>query len=128
MRISRIRETCIYVSDLDRTREFYETKLGLEFYSMAPGRHVFFKAGESMLLCFNPDDSRIKTSLPPHYGTGKIHFAFECEPGEYEGWKEKLSSNGIEITMEYNWGKFRSFYFEDPDGHVLEILEGNIWE
>ena len=128
MKILRIKETCLYVADLDRTQEFYADKLGLELYSHVKGRHVFFRAGESMLLCFNPEVTKYDQKLPPHYAEGKMHLAFECSPEEYAGWKEKVRHAGIAITHEQQWGNGKSsFYFEDPDGHVLEIVEETIW-
>lgn len=123
-----IKETCLYVSDLEATREFYAEKLGLEVIGFAEGKHVFFRAGDSVLLCFNPEDSRFKTHIPPHWGQGALHYAFLTTLEEYEGWKQKVEAQGIEIIQEVTWGKeIRSFYFHDPDGHVCEILEDDIW-
>lgn len=118
----------MYVSDLEATRTFYHEKLGLEVINFVADKHVFFHAGESVLLCFNPDDAKAKTHIPPHWGTGKLHFAFQADPTEYEAWKIKVTDAGIEVIQEVKWGKgLRSFYFHDPDGHVLEILEDDIW-
>jgi catechol-2,3-dioxygenase len=36
-------------------KDFYINILGLEFVSEEKGRHVFLKAGQSMLLIFNPN-------------------------------------------------------------------------
>lgn len=127
--IQRIKETCLYVSDLNRTREFYEGKLGLECFSLVPGRHIFFRAGESVLLCFNPEVTKDDQKLPPHWGQGKLHLAFEVGKEEYGQWKEKVSAAGIEIVHEQPWGETHlSFYFEDPDGHVLEIIMEGLWD
>jgi hypothetical protein len=36
--------------------------------------------------------------------------------------------NGIAIVHEEPWGdRFRSFYFHDPDGHVLEVVPAGMW-
>ena len=83
-----------------------------------------------MLLCFNPDDSGLKSSPPPHYAKGKQHLAFEVKKSEYEATKEILTLKGIKITDEVVWESgVSSFYFEDPAGNVLEIVpEGGIWD
>lgn len=126
---TQIKETCLYVADLQRTQDFYEGKLGLKMFSKREESHVFFRAGSSVLLCFLPEVSREKTSLPGHYGSGKLHLAFECTHEQYQEWKDLVSSAGIEITHEQKWGKDHlSFYFEDPDGHVLEIVEAGMWD
>lgn len=127
-RIRQIKETCIYAEDLDRMKEFYAGKLGLEVISFVPGKHIFFRAGSSVLLCFNPGDSRHKESPPAHYSTGKYHFAFEVEPEDYQWQKNEVLKHGIAITDEVTWdGGQRSFYFEDPAGNVLEIVPAGIW-
>jgi catechol 2,3-dioxygenase-like lactoylglutathione lyase family enzyme len=82
-----------------------------------------------VLLCFNPDDSKLKQSPPAHYGEGKQHFAFEINEQEYENAKNWIKSKGIHITDEVTWQSgTKSFYFEDPEGNVLEILPATgIW-
>jgi catechol 2,3-dioxygenase-like lactoylglutathione lyase family enzyme len=103
--------------------------LELEEISYVKEKHIFFKAGSSVLLCFNPADSKNKTSPPAHYGGGKQHFAFEISESEYDSAKAWITSKGIKITDEVTWasGK-KSFYFEDPEGNVLEIVpDTGIW-
>lgn len=125
---THIKETCLYVSDLDRTYAFYHNILGLPLISKQDGRHVFFRAGASVLLCFLPDVTKGDTRLPPHYGSGKLHLAFECSSEDYEAWKAKLVDAGILIIHEAKWGiDYRSFYFHDPDGHVLEVVMPGMW-
>lgn len=129
MNILKIKETCLYVSDLQRSEEFYHTKLGFAVIGKAEGRHVFFRAGESVLLCFIAEKTRQDTNLPPHYGSGRLHLAFEVSPQEYLLWKEKIQKTGIAIEHEQVWKEgLYSFYFRDPDGHLLEILPVGIWE
>ncbi|MHC2991188.1 glyoxalase [Pontibacter sp. HJ8] len=129
MEIKKIKETCLYVTDLERTRSFYEKKLGLNVIGEVKGRHVFFRTGTSVLLCFIAEVSAKAGTLPPHYGTGHLHLAFEVAPEEYESWKEKVRNSGIPVEQEYDWGKgFFSFYFRDPDQHLLEIVMEGMWE
>lgn len=127
--LSGITEVCLYSSDLGLSKEFYESKLGFKLISESDS-HVFFKVKNQVLLIFDPEQSKDQEQLPAHFAHGNQHIAFEVYPGDYEGWKEKLGKLGIEIIKEHYWGKskLRSFYFCDPDSHVLEILEGNIWE
>jgi catechol 2,3-dioxygenase-like lactoylglutathione lyase family enzyme len=129
MNITKIKETCLYIYDLERAKKFYEVTLELPLISYLPGKHVFFKAGSSVLLLFNPDDSKTKTSPPPHHGGGKQHIAFEVADEEYEKAKAWIVSKGIPITdmVVWNSGK-ESFYFEDTEGNVLEIVpDKGIW-
>jgi predicted lactoylglutathione lyase len=46
----------------------------------------------------------------------------------YDGWKAALLKKGVEITHEQKWKEgIYSFYFEDPDGHVIEIVPPGLW-
>ena len=127
--VTKIKETCLYVQNLQDTREFYHDKIGLPVIGEVEGQHVFFKAGNSVLLCFVPESSKVKTALPPHYGYGNLHFAFEVPLADFESWKQKISSAGIPIVQEVEWKKnVLSFYFHDPDGHVAEIVTPGLWD
>jgi len=129
MNFIKIKETCLYLHDLEKARKFYHEILELPLISYVPGKHIFFSAGSSVLLCFNPEDSKNKTSPPGHYGGGKQHFAFEVAAGDYEKSKNWILEKGITITDTVIWkGGIESFYFEDPEGNVLEIVpEKGIW-
>jgi catechol 2,3-dioxygenase-like lactoylglutathione lyase family enzyme len=128
MNLRQIKETCIYTSDLDAARDFYHGRLGLEVISHVRGKHIFFRVGTSVLLCFNPDDSREKKSPPPHYSHGRYHFAFEVAAEDYEQHKAEIISKGIPIVDTVVWDSGQeSFYFEDGLGNILEIVPVGIW-
>jgi len=130
MNVLKIKETCLYLKDLSKAKDFYNGVLGLPVIHFLEGKHIFFRTGQSVLLCFNPDDSAKKDSPPPHYGGGKQHFAFEVASAEYENVKAELKSKGVKITDTLIWksGK-ESFYFEDPEGNVLEVVpDKGVWD
>ena len=59
-----------------------------------------------------------------HQGRGAehLHFAFQILPEEYEAYKEKLLSLGVE-PLEHKWKDGRkNLYFFDPDGHQGEFM------
>ena len=127
MNITGIKETCIYVSDLERTKAFYSGKLGLPQIGLVPGRHVFFRAGTSVLLCFIAAKTREEKELPPHGATGSIHYAFEVP--DYDAALSELEGKGINILYRQLWKNGRrSAYFHDPDGHLLELVETGLWD
>lgn len=129
MEIKKIKETCLYVTDLEESKDFYTGKLGFKLIGEVKDRHVFFRAGASVLLCFIAEASEKGGNLPPHHGSGQLHLAFEVEKKQYAAWKDKVKSVGISIEQEYDWGGgFLSFYFRDPDQHLLEVVMEGMWE
>lgn len=129
MNIARIKETCIYVSDLEQTKAFYVNKLGLDLISLVENRHVFFRAGESVLLCFIADKTKQEIELPPHGASGSVHFAFEVPGNFYDDTLQMIKSKEIVILHEHTWKNgLRSFYFHDPDKNLVEVIEEGLWE
>lgn len=128
MHFTQIKETSLYVKDLDKTEAFYSGKLGLKVIGKTEGRHVFFKAGSSVLLCFNADATKQEENLPGHFGEGNLHVAFEVPHEKYEEIKAEILSADIEIEYEQQWSdNYRSFYFRDPDQHSIEIVPAGMW-
>lgn len=129
MKFTQIKETCLYIRDLEQAKEFYHHKLGLPIIDYTTSKHLFLRVGNSVLLCFNPEDSKQKVSPPAHFAEGKQHVAFEVDFEDYAKSKKEISSKNIQITDEMTWpGGKKSFYFEDPEGNVLEIVPDGIWE
>ena len=130
MKFIKIKETCLYLNDLEKAKDFYHGILGLEIIHYLPEKHLFFRVGSSVLLCFNPRDSRKKKSPPSHFGSGNQHFAFEIPLAAYEQAQNEIRNKGIEIIDEVKWKSGRSsFYFRDPEGNILEIVpDSGIWD
>jgi len=129
MDFTQIKETCLYIDDLDKAEEFYHGFLQLPIISKVDHRHIFFRCGTSVLLCFIPEITKNEENLPPHWAEGKQHIAFEVKKQDYEKALGRFKDKEIKITHVQKWKEDReSFYFEDPFGHVLEIIQDGIWE
>ena len=127
--ITHIKESCLYVKDTAISKQFYMDKLGFPCIVHEEGKHVFFRVGTSVLLCFVAEDSRKKTYLPAHFAQGEQHFAFEVAKADYEQTRALCVAQGITIEQDEVWGNAaRSFYFRDPDRHLLEIVEHGLWD
>jgi len=129
-----ILETALYVEDLDRAEAFYVGVLGLERISAVPGRHVFFRCGNGVLLVFRPAATEIppppdaSLPVPPHGARGPGHACFRAEASDFSGWISHLEKHGIAIEADFEWPQGgRSIYFRDPDGNSLEFAEPRIW-
>lgn len=127
-KINHIKETCLYVKDIEKSRYFYEEILGLERIHYKKDQHLFLKIGKNVLLLFNAQYTKNQTSPPPHDGEGRQHIAFETDIGQYSLWKQHLHRHQITIEQEQTWPNGGlSFYFRDPDNLCLEIVQPGIW-
>ncbi|MDH6230627.1 catechol 2,3-dioxygenase-like lactoylglutathione lyase family enzyme [Mesorhizobium soli] len=134
MRPSAILESALYVDDLDAAEAFYGDVMGLERIAKVPGRHVFFRCGQGVLLLFNADATRhppapdAKLPVPPHGTVGQGHLCFSGTADEVAQWKAHLEAKSIAIEADFEWPSGgRSIYFRDPSGNSLEIAEPRIW-
>ncbi len=129
MQAQQVLETCLYVDDLTAAEEFYRRVLGLEFVDRQPGRHVFFRCGNSMLLLFDPTSSEDEQSTwPPHGAHGPGHVAFAAQAADLDRWRQHLQHEAVEIERVIDWPSGgRSLYFRDPAGNSLEVATPAIW-
>ncbi|PAX07016.1 VOC family protein [Sphingomonas lenta] len=131
--IDGLLETAIYVDDMDRAVRFYEEVLGLPAMLRTP-RLTAFDAGRSgVLLVFargmtEADSPTPGGVVPGHDGAGRLHFAFAITADSYDAWRAHLLAKGVAIRSEVAWPKgSRSLYFNDPDGHVVELATPGLW-
>ena len=126
--IEHLVEAGIYADDLEKADAFYQEVLGLEMLTKEPGRHVFFRVGESVLLIFRAKETAKGGMLPPHGATGAGHFALGIPTESLDEWKNHLHVQGIEIEKEVEWPRGgKSLYFRDPAGNSVELVTRGLW-
>ena len=130
----RIPEGALYAENLGETAAFYAEVIGLERIAEAEGRHVFFRAGEGVLLLFRPCATREPPSpdarlpVPPHGSEGPGHLCFAADASEIERWRARLAEAGVAIEADFEWPQGgRSIYVRDPAGNSIELAEPRIW-
>lgn len=132
--VTRALEVALYAEDLETCAAFYEQVIGLTRGPEAPGRHIFFRLGEGMLLLFNPAASAVPTDnamlpVPPHGATGQGHLCFAAERSAIAAWKARLITAGVAIEAEFDWPNgARSLYVRDPAGNSIEFAEPALWD
>jgi catechol 2,3-dioxygenase-like lactoylglutathione lyase family enzyme len=98
-----------------------------------PGRHLFYRCGNQVLLIFNPEATKVPPQagalpVPPHGAVGPGHLCFRATAAEIDAWAARLAAKGIAIEADFEWpGGGRSIYFRDPAGNCLELAEPRIW-
>lgn len=114
--------------DAARTLRFYRDLLGLRLVKLTvnfddpSSYHLYFGARGgapgTLLTFFEWPDAR-----RGGWGVGGVHHvALSVEdPGAQLKWKRRLVDAGVGVAGPYDRGYFRSIYFSDPDGQILEI-------
>jgi catechol 2,3-dioxygenase-like lactoylglutathione lyase family enzyme len=131
--LRRILETCLYINDMERSRQFYEGILGLEPH-FADERMTGYQVGDAMLLLFiaggtlDPVDMPFGT-IPPHDAKGPMHFAFSIGAGSEQAWISHLEESAVAVESTVSWPDSQavSVYFRDPDGHLVELATPGLW-
>lgn len=130
--IERVLETVLYFTDEGRAERFYRDVLGMRPIGKQEGRHLFFRAGESVFLLFNADATNRPDDPLAHGATGPGHVCFTVSSDDYAVWKRHLAAHDVTIVGETAWdagsgGDAKSFYFRDSEGNLLEIANRDLW-
>ena len=137
-KLNGLLETGLFVRNLSRARDFYQHIVGLEKLKESEAGCVFVVAKGQLLLLISEEKARVPSKapggeVPPCVsGAGETlgagHIAFAVAEAEFDGWRARLESQGVEVLSEVAWeGGARSLYFRDPDGHLLELATPGLW-
>jgi catechol 2,3-dioxygenase-like lactoylglutathione lyase family enzyme len=119
-RILGVAHTALYVSDLKKSRTFYEAFLGFEEpYVLkrddGSDRIVFIKVNDNQYLEL--------FAGPPRQEGQLNHIAFLTDSAA--GMRTFLASRGIKVPEKVGMGRIgnSNFNIVDPDGHTVEIVQ-----
>jgi catechol 2,3-dioxygenase-like lactoylglutathione lyase family enzyme len=104
----------LHVSDVERARKFYTEVLGMDVYRQNE-RQVFLHAGTQGVALFKKQGESPLTT-----GNDMNHLALTVAEGGYEALKAGLEEHGVKVTGRP--GEDRCIYFQDPDGHRLQLM------
>lgn len=105
----------IWVSDLERSKRFYIGLLGMTVNHESDWQSFLWCGnGHQVALFLQRDGSPVKI------GAELNHIALRMEPASYEEVKARLEQEGIEVSGRA--GDPTCIYFDDPDGHRLQLL------
>ncbi|HYL38315.1 MAG TPA: VOC family protein [Bryobacteraceae bacterium] len=97
--------------------EFYRDVLGMQIVGGSTADHPL---GASAFLCSRPDEESHEIALfaEPIYA----HVAFKVSSlAELRAFHARVLQRNLPIKFAFNHGVSFAFYFEDPDGHLIEI-------
>ncbi len=107
----------VFVRDLDAAARWYAEVLGLKEMSGWEPEPVMIGAGGTKLALFRADPGA-KAASP---GLNWHRVAWRTTRVGFEAAQKHLSSLGIQFRGPIDHQRAWSIYFEDPDGHPLEI-------
>ena len=124
MPITRLNHAVLYVRDVERTREFYESALGFTTITYLPGKAAFFQAPAST----NDHDlgtfqigSGAADSDAGRSTVGLYHLAWEVDTlDELDRLRAVLAERGA-LAGATDHGTTKSLYAKDPDGNEFEL-------
>jgi len=134
MKIDGIVETALHVEDVARSAAFYERLFELRRLASDDRFCAFEVPGNAVLLLFRKGGALAPVSIPggvipPHDGSGRMHFAFKISLGSLEACERELKKQGVAIESRVNWPRGgASLYFRDPDEHLVELITPGCWE
>ncbi len=130
MRLRRMHHITAIGSDAAETERFFTGVLGMRIVK----RTVNFDNPESPHLYFGVGDGAPGTIItyfayphgtmrPVRIGTGMTHhFALSVsDENALVAWRDFLNASDVPTTDIKDRAYFRSIYFSDPDGHIIEI-------
>ena len=125
-----IRQTqfILYVSDQEKSKEFYKNILQLEPILDVPGM-TEFELGTNSKLGLMPETSiaKIPQAMVPHptSGNGIPRCEIYLLVGNIKPFIDRSIDNGAKLVSppeNRDWGD-RVAYFADPDGHIIAFAE-----
>lgn len=119
-------------SDIERTDHFFQSVLGLRKVKMTTNfddpdsPHWYWGVGAGApgtIITYFGRDPRDKRYHWVKMGAGQTHhYAFRVPDDEAQmEMRDRLLQAGIGVSEQRDRDYFRSIYFRDPDGHILEI-------
>ncbi len=105
----------LWVSDLERSKKFYIDLLGMKVNHESDWQSFLWCGDGDQVALFQQRDGS-----PVKIGAELNHMALRMEPNSYEQVKARLEQEGIEVSGRA--GDPTCIYFDDPDGHRLQLL------
>jgi catechol-2,3-dioxygenase len=107
----------LYAKDPSASAEFYRDLLGMQIVGGSGPEHPL---GASAFLCSRPDEESHEIVL--FANPANAHVAFKVSSlAELRSLHTRVVEKGIPIKFAFNHGVSFSFYFDDPNGHTIEV-------
>jgi catechol-2,3-dioxygenase len=117
-RVIGVRHVGLSARDPAVLAEFYRDVLGLQVVGGSTAETSAF--GATAFLRSHPDDVPIDLALVANPAYQHTAFAVRSL-ADLRALHQRVLSRGVPIKMALNHGVSLSFYFDDPEGHLIEV-------
>jgi catechol 2,3-dioxygenase len=119
--VEGIDHIALAVRDVERSVAWYRDVLGLERrYEEAWGSYPAMVGIRTTSIALFPVEGAQPKASPGRDVLAMRHFAFRTDRVNFDRARRELGQRGIPVQAEHH-GISESLYFQDPDGHELEI-------
>jgi catechol-2,3-dioxygenase len=114
VRSELLKETPLYVTDLEGAERFYEDVIGLEVARRVGAQQSTFHDGDATLILFQAPAADVSTE------PGQVTFGISR--GAVAHWRQHLHEQGVPIVKEVTWPNgMQSIIFCDPAGNKIHL-------
>jgi len=119
--LQQIDHVAILVKDIEASCEWYKNVLGLEHYYKGKwdGVPTMIGKGNSCIALFKTSSDK-PNPLPDNNTIKMLHLAFRCNMENFIKAQDELNEKKITFSFQ-DHEIAQSIYFNDPDGHIIEI-------
>ncbi len=115
MRTELLKETSLYVTDLEGAERFYENVIGLQVARKVGGRQSTFRHGDATLILFQAPAADVESTE-----AGQVTFGISR--GVVRRWRHHLQEQGVPILEEVTWPNgMQSIIICDPAGNKIHL-------
>ncbi len=112
----------VAVRDIDRARDFYAETLGLEPEDGAGDDMLTLRTGDTKLIVYQSEFAGTNKANAVTWNAGKDFDAIAEQLKEQGVRFEEYPDMGMEISGGvHRSGDFKTVWFKDPDGNILNI-------
>lgn len=126
MKVHELGHLVLYVSDLERSREFYRDVLGWSELPLPAGMRApiaAFSSGRTHHELLLIEVGQGATPVPEGRRLGMYHFGLKVgeSDDELREARDRLVAAGARVVGATDHGVTHSLYIEDPDGNEIEL-------
>jgi len=118
--IQHLDHVALRVADVAASANWYCETLGMEpaFEGMWGGVPTMLALGPTCVALFPASESDDPEAAPARIRMD--HFAFRADRENFDRARRELPARGVKVEFQDHQAS-RSLYFDDPDGHTVEI-------